>query len=154
MVITVNRLASLNGIVKIVNDLGMYSSEIVFLLNLFGVISLILFFVRVGFLNLGTLRLKIHIHQGVIHATSMIAWFWALTVIFLADATALIFKVPVFASIGVIVFMKESSKLIRWVSITISFAGMLIILRPGFTRIEFGTWMVLSGAIVVKYPSF
>jgi drug/metabolite transporter (DMT)-like permease len=56
---------------------------------------------------------------------------------------------PVFASIGAIIFMKERSKLIRWVSIAIGFLGMLIILRPGFTEIGIGTWLVLSGTILV-----
>lgn len=149
MVISVGMLASLDGIVKIVNDLGMHPFEIAFLRNLFGVVALIPFFLKVGIYELRTLRLRTHISRGIIHAISMITWFWAITVIPLADATALSFMMPVFASIGAIVFMKEPSKLMRWISIAVGFAGMLIILRPGFTDIGLGTWLVLSGTIFV-----
>ena len=149
MVISVGMLACLDGIVKIVNGLGMHPFEIAFLRNLFGVVALIPFFMRAGFRELRTLRLKTHIGRGIIHATAMITWFWALTIIPLADATALSFMVPFFASIGAIVFMKEPSKLIRWVSIAIGFMGMLIILRPGFAEIGIGTWLVLGGTIFV-----
>jgi len=149
MIISVGMLASLDGIVKVVNDLGMHPFEIAFLRNLFGVVALIPFFLRVGIYELRTSRLKVHIGRGIFHAASMIIWFWALTVIPLADATALSFMMPVFASIGAIIFMKEPSKIIRWVSIAIGFTGMLIILRPGFNEIGFGTWLVLSGTILV-----
>lgn len=149
MVISVAMLACLDGIVKIVNNLGMHPFEIAFLRNLFGVVALIPFFMQVGFIKLKTSRLKTHIGRGIIHATSMIIWFWAITIIPLADATALSFMMPVFASIGAIVFMKEPSKLMRWISIAIGFLGMLIILRPGFSEIGMGTWLVLIGAIFV-----
>ena len=149
MVISVGMLACLDGIVKVVNNLGMHPFEIAFLRNLFGVVALVPFFIRVGFHELRTLRLKAHICRGIIHAMSMIIWFWALTIIPLADATALSFMVPVFASVGAIFLMKEPSKLIRWISIIIGFIGMLIILRPGFAEITPGTWLVLSGTIFV-----
>lgn len=149
MVTSVGMLASLDGIVKVVNDLGMHPFEIAFLRNLFGVVALVPFFLRVGIYELRTFRLKTHISRGIIHAISMLTWFWALTVIPLADATALSFMMPVFASIGAIIFMKEPSKLIRWISIAIGFIGMLIILRPGFTEIGLGTWLVLGGTIFV-----
>ena len=149
MVISVAMLACLDGIVKIVNNLGMHPFEIAFLRNLFGVVALIPFFMQVGFIELRTLRLKTHMGRGIIHGASMNIWFWALTIIPLADATALSFMMPVFASIGAIVVMREPSKLMRWISIAIGLLGMLIILRPGFAEIGFGNWLVLLGTIFV-----
>jgi drug/metabolite transporter (DMT)-like permease len=149
MITSVGMLTCLDGIVKLVNGLGMHPFQIAFLRNFFGVLALLPFFIKVGFQELHTSRLTTHIARGVVHAISMIAWFWALTLVPLADATALSFMVPVFASIGAIVIMKEPSKFIRWASIFIGFIGMLIILRPGFVEISMGTWLVLGGAIFV-----
>jgi drug/metabolite transporter (DMT)-like permease len=147
MGLSVGILASLDAIVKIINAQGMHPFEIVFFRNVFGLIALLPFFIRVGFKELRTQRPMYHICRGTFHAGAMIMWFWALTVMPLADATALNFIMPIFASIGAILFMNERSKLMRWVSIGIGFLGMLLILRPGFREIDFGTWVVLSGAI-------
>jgi drug/metabolite transporter (DMT)-like permease len=57
--------------------------------------------------------------------------------------------VPVFASIGAIFIMREPSQMSRWISIIIGFIGMIVILRPGFADISFGTWLVLGGTIFV-----
>ena len=149
MITSVGMLTCLDGIVKQVNDLGMHPFQIAFLRNFFGIIALLPFFIKVGFQKMHTLRLKTHIGRGIVHAISMLAWFWALSMIPLADATALSFMVPIFASIGAITFMNEPSKIIRWISIFIGFSGMLIILRPGFAEIGMGTWLVLGGAIFV-----
>ena len=149
MTVSVGMLAALDGIVKIVNNLGMHPFEIAFFRNVFGLIALIPFFMRIGFNELKTRRLKMHLGRGCIHAASMITWFWALTVIPLADATALSFMVPVFASIGAIFIMHEPSQISRWISIIIGFIGMIVILRPGFADISFGTWLVLGGTIFV-----
>ena len=149
MAVSVGMLAALDGMVKHVNSLGMHPFEIAFFRNLFGLFAMIPFFMRIGFSELRTQRLKFHLGRGIIHSASMITWFWALTVIPLADATALSFMVPVFASIGAIFIMREPSQASRWISIIIGFLGMIVILRPGFTDISLGTWLVLGGTIFV-----
>ena len=149
MTLSVGMLAALDGIVKIVANLGLHPFEIAFFRNVFGLIALIPFFMRIGFNELKTKRLKFHLTRGCIHSASMITWFWALTVIPLADATALSFMVPVFASIGAIFIMREPSQMSRWISIVIGFIGMIVILRPGFADITLGTWLVVGGTIFV-----
>jgi drug/metabolite transporter (DMT)-like permease len=149
MSLSVGILAALDSIVKIVNNLGMHPFEIVFFRNVFGLMAVVPFFMRIGFRELRTKRLKFHVGRGCIHAASMITWFWALTVIPLADATALSFMVPVFASIGAVFIMREKSIPMRWISIAIGFIGMIVILRPGFAEISLGTWLVLGGTIFV-----
>ena len=149
MAVSVGMLAALDGMVKIVNNLDMHPFEIAFFRNFFGIIAMIPFFMRIGFKELRTQRLKLHIGRGCIHSASMITWFWALTVIPLADATALSFMIPVFASIGAIFIMREPSQASRWISIVIGFIGMIVILRPGFADISFGTWLVLGGTVLV-----
>jgi drug/metabolite transporter (DMT)-like permease len=147
MSLSVGILACLDAIVKIVNAQGMHPFEIVFFRNVFGLVALLPFFIRVGFKELKTQRPMYHICRGSMHAAAMMTWFWVITVMPLADATALSFIMPIFASIGAIIFMNERSILMRWVSIGIGLLGMLLILRPGFKEIDFGTWVILCGAI-------
>ena len=139
IVVSVGLLAGLDGFVKVIAASGMHPIEIVFFRNFFGLIVLIPFFMRVGFSNLRTKRLGFHVVRGFVHATAMTSWFWALTLVPLAEATSLSFMMPVYASIGAILFMGELSRPFRWLSIALGFVGMLIILRPGFAEINIGS---------------
>ena len=149
MIMSVGILAALDSAVKLVANEGMHPFQIVFFRILFGVMALLPFFMRVGFNRLKTKRLRTHIIRGVFHSSSMFAWFYAITIIPLADATALSFVVPVYASIGAIVFMGEPTNKIRWLAVLLGFAGMMIILRPGFADVNFGAWLVVVSAIAV-----
>ena len=71
----------------------------------------------------------------------------------LAEATALSFTLPMYASVGAIVFLGEPNRLNRWISIAVGIIGMLIIIRPGFIPISAGVgFVVIStiGAAAVK----
>ena len=149
MITSVGTLAALDSAVKLVANEGMHPFQIVFFRILFGVIALLPLLLRVGFNRLKTKRPGVHIVRGIVHSSSMLAWFYAITIVPLADATALSFIVPVYASIGAIVFMGEPSDKIRWLAVVLGLAGMLVILRPGFAEVNFGAWLVVCSAIAV-----
>ena len=77
MSLSVGILACLDAIVKIINAQGMHPFEIVFFRNVFGLVALLPFFIRVGFKELKTQRPMYHICRGSMHAAAMMAWFWA-----------------------------------------------------------------------------
>ena len=79
----------------------------------------------------------------------MISWFIAITLIPLADATALSFVIPIYTSVGAILFMGEPSQLKRWIAVTLGFIGVLLILRPGFSEVGLGSILVVGSAIAV-----
>ncbi|MBW3566523.1 MAG: DMT family transporter, partial [Proteobacteria bacterium] len=58
----------------------------------------------------------------------------------------LAFSAPVFAGILSVVFLGERFRLHRWGAIAAGFAGMLIILRPGFTAVGLSALAVLIAA--------
>lgn len=150
MIVSVGLLAGVDAVVKITAREGMHPLEIVFFRNLFGLVALAPFILRSGLAQMRTRRLKLHILRGAIHLTAMISWFWALTLIPLADATALGFMGPAYVAIGAILFMGESSRLNRWVSILVGFVGMLVILRPGFVEISTGSLLVIYGTVAIS----
>jgi len=149
MITSVGTLAALDSAVKIVANEGMHPFQIVFFRILFGVVALLPLFMRVGFSRLKTARPGFHLVRGVVHSSSMIAWFYAITVVPLADATALSFIIPVYASLGAILFLGEPTDKIRWLAVVLGLAGMLVILRPGFAEINLGAWLVVGSAIAV-----
>ncbi len=150
MVVSVIFLAAVDTVVKIVaRDAAapIHPVEIVFFRNLFGLVALAPYFLRTGLGGFKTERLGFHALRGAVHSVGMISWFWALTLTTLADATALSFMMPIFATMGAILFMGEPSRRNRWLAIAISFVGMLIILRPGVGAITAGSALVLLSAV-------
>ena len=149
MVMSVGAASGLDSVVKLVANEGMHPIQIVFFRNLFGLAALLPLFLKTGFLQLRTQRLSFHILRGGIHSTAMISWFMAITLIPLAEATALSFLIPIYASVGAILFMGEPSRQPRWVAVAIGFFGMLVILRPGLTEISFGSILVVGSGISI-----
>ena len=87
-----------------------------------------------------------HIIRSVVHAISVLLWFYAVTKISLADLTALSFTAPVFITIGAFLFLGESFSYRRLGGIVTAFIGAVIILRPGVEAISLGAIAILISA--------
>ena len=87
-----------------------------------------------------------HIIRSIVHAISVLLWFYAVTKISLADLTALSFTAPVFITIGAFLFLGETFSYRRLVGIVTAFIGAVIILRPGVEAISLGAIAILISA--------
>lgn len=105
--------------------------EIVFFRNLFGLLFLAPWLIRGGLVALRTHRPWLHVLRAALGLTAMIFLFTALSLLPLAEATALTFAAPLFATAGAALLLGEVVRSRRWTATVIGFAGMLIILRPG-----------------------
>jgi drug/metabolite transporter (DMT)-like permease len=103
----------------------------------------------VGLIALRTPHFGLYVVRGTLSAASTIAWFVALALIPVAEATAISFTTPIFASIAAAIALGEAMRLRRWTAVAVSFIGMAIILRPGFEEVNLGTWLVLGSAVFV-----
>ncbi|PTW54990.1 drug/metabolite transporter (DMT)-like permease [Breoghania corrubedonensis] len=65
----------------------------------------------------------------------------------MAEAFALIFLLPSFVTILSILFLKEQVGWRRWAAVAIGFAGVLIVLRPGFRELSIGHLGALFGGL-------
>ncbi|NQV57636.1 MAG: DMT family transporter [Rhodospirillales bacterium] len=149
MIISVAFLAAVDTLVKIALADGMHPFAVAFYRNFFGMIAISPFIFRGGLSGFKTKRLPMHLARGLLHAASMLCWFTALTHIDLAEATALSFTTPIYASIAAIFFMGEPSRVIRWTAAGIGFAGMLILIRPGFAEVNIGVFLVIGSAALI-----
>jgi drug/metabolite transporter (DMT)-like permease len=86
--------------------------------------------------------------RGLVHSFGVTLWFYAMSVMPVAEVTAIGFLTYIFVSIGACLFLKEKLHKHRITAIIISFIGALIILRPGFKVIESGQFAMLMATIV------
>ncbi|MDG1467490.1 MAG: DMT family transporter [Alphaproteobacteria bacterium] len=86
--------------------------------------------------------------RGLVHSFGVTLWFYAMSVMPVAEVTAIGFLTYIFVSIGACVFLKEKLHKHRITAVIISFVGALIILRPGFKVIESGQFGMLMATVV------
>ena len=78
---------------------------------------------------------------------SMMAWFYALAKIPLAELTSIGFLGPLFATLFAVVFLGEVVRLRRITALAVGFVGAMIMLRPGGTTFGLGQALALVSAI-------
>jgi len=126
---------------------GLHPFEVTFLRSFFGLIFLAPWLFRFGLKSFRTARLSIHIIRSVFHVGASLTFFFALTIAPFAELTALYFISPVFVTIMAVIFFREIVGIRRWAAVLTGFLGMLIILRPGLTVLEFGSILAVISAV-------
>ena len=121
--------------------------EVAFFRNFLGLAFLAPLFLRTGVGAMKTSRLPLHILRNALVTASMLSFFTALTLIPLAQVTALGFTAPLFATILAIVFLGEVVRLRRWAAIITGFAGVFVLLRPGFEAVNLGSILTMFSAV-------
>lgn len=120
--------------------------EIVFFRNLFGVVVMLPWLMRNGLQVLCTRRLPLHGLRAAACLVAMTSWFYAISYTNLADAVALSFTTPLFATVAAVIFLGEMVRPHRWTAVFLGFVGTIIILRPGFQEISPLALLVLLSA--------
>lgn len=105
--------------------------EIAFLRSFFGALAALPLLLRNGWGALHTDRLGFYTLRCAIGAMSMLAGFWAIAHLPLAQAIALSYSSPLFVTIGAVLFLGEIVRLRRWSAVVAGFVGVLVIVRPG-----------------------
>lgn len=111
--------------------------QVAFFRNAFSLLCLLPLVAGTG-LTLRTNRLGLYLSRSATSLCAMLTWFYGLSVVPLADATALAFTLPLFATIGAALFLGETVRLRRWIAVVVGFVGVLIILRPGAGSLTMG----------------
>jgi drug/metabolite transporter (DMT)-like permease len=118
--------------------------EIVFFRSVFGLAFMLPWMMRRG---LGAMRIRkryglVTLRSGLAFFGSA-AFFFAATLMPLADVTSIIFIRPIIAAIAAIIFLHEVVRLRRWTAIILGMVGALIIVRPGFAEVNIGVAFAL-----------
>ena len=138
-----------SALAAIVKELSahMHPLQIGFFRCFFGFVVLTPAFYIYGLKILKTQNLKLHLMRGSINTVSLILWFTALGIVPLAKATALGFTSPLFVTILAVIFLHEMIRIRRVVALLFGFVGMLVIIRPGYIDIDYGTIIMLLASL-------
>ncbi len=127
------------------------SFHILFILMMRNFFSLV-FFVPELFKDyqslLKTKRIKLHLLRGFNGFFSMFCWFYAISILPLAEAVSISFVIPFTTTLVAIFFLKEKVESKNWLAILIGLLGVVIILRPGFRDLNNGHYFV-AGAVIL-----
>jgi drug/metabolite transporter (DMT)-like permease len=95
-----------------------------------------------GFGSVKTKRPWAHVWRTVLGMTGMALNFLTFTLLPIAEATVILFTVPIFATILSAVVLKEPVGRHRWSAVALGFAGVLVVVQPG------GSTLPLEGVVV------
>jgi drug/metabolite transporter (DMT)-like permease len=141
--------ATMGALLKLASEQGLNAPELVFYRSLFS-LPVILFWVlkRESLAALRPRRPLAHVWRCALGLLSMGLTFQALILLPLADATAINFTAPIFATILSFVILKEHVGVHRWSAVLLGFVGVLIVARPGGSSLPaLGVAIALIGAI-------
>lgn len=140
------------GLAGTIRYLGqeMHPFEVAFFRNFFGLAFMLPWLFSAGLSGLKTARLGLYVVRCLLGLASMLAWFTALAWLPIAQAVALSFTAPIFATILAAVYLKETVRARRWTATTVGLVGVLVILWPQLAAPGGAT---LSGGIALAIVS-
>ena len=124
--------------------------EVVFFRNLLAFIVMLPLLRSTGLAAIKMNNTRLFFMRGFVGAIGMIAGFTCLTLIPLAQATAISFSQPLFITIGATLFLGEIIKARRIAAIIVGVIGMLIIVQPGFNGFSFGIMLAIISALALS----
>ena len=134
--------------------------EVTFFRCLFGLLVLVPWLMRIGLSTLRTNKIGFYTLRSAVSLISMLSWFYGITLVPLATATALNFTGPLFATAGAALILGETVRLRRWMAVIVGFLGVLVIIRPGVGALDPNLLVILlsaatagMGVVTVKYLS-
>jgi len=94
-------------------------------------------------------RIAGHFWRTFMGTTSMVLGFYAVTMLPLADATAIAFSQPLFSVVVAALIAGEKVRWRRWSATVIGFVGVLVMVRPGEGSLQAGALVALANAATV-----
>ena len=141
--------ATMGALLKLASEQGLNAPELVFYRSLFS-LPVVLFWVlkRESLAALRPNRPLAHVWRSGLGLLSMGLTFQALILLPLADATAINFTAPIFATILSFLILREFVGVHRWAAVFVGFIGVLIVARPGGSSLPLlGVGIALAGAL-------
>jgi drug/metabolite transporter (DMT)-like permease len=97
--------------------------------------------------QIGTARLGFHVLRNAVHFTAQNLWFYAITVLPLAQVFAIEFTAPLWVAVLAPVMLAERMTRARLIAAALGFVGVLIVARPGSVPLSAGMVAIVVAAL-------
>ncbi|MET4699761.1 drug/metabolite transporter (DMT)-like permease [Constrictibacter sp. MBR-5] len=145
MIVTAAAFGAMVGTVRYLSQ-EMDVFVISFWRNVFAALALVPWIMEAGAGALRTRRIGRFTVRSAIFVASTISLYMAVAMLPLAEATALSFTSPLFATMLAVWLLKEHVTAARWAAVAVGFIGVLVILRPGIAAFDPVSLIVLFSA--------
>ncbi|MSO93963.1 MAG: DMT family transporter [Rhodospirillales bacterium] len=145
MIAATTLLGTMNVIVRHVSA-ELHPFEIAFFRNLGQLVFMLPWLMHVGLGAFHTKHFGLQVARAASGLVGMLVWFTALSLMPVAEATALSFTGPLFATVGAALILRERVGIRRWSATVIGFLGTLVIVRPGLIEFSYPTMVALASA--------
>ena len=123
---------------------GRYPSvEVVFFRAFAGLIFILPPLLKHGLVGLHTKRFSMHVSRASFSLLAMICYYYGVAYVPLADATTYSFIIPLFVTLGAVLFLHEKVDAQRWTATIIGFFGVMVVLRPGYAAMTIPVFIML-----------
>ncbi len=120
---------------------------VVFFRNVVGFIILIPFLLRQDRTHWKSKQPKLQLIRSIFGVCALSSFFIGLSMVPVADVTAIGFVTVLFITIGASILLREKVGIRRWTAIAVGFVGTLIIVRPGSGIFGPGAFIVLASTV-------
>ena len=128
---------------------ALHPFEIAFFRNFAQLALMVPWVLAAGFHVVRTQRTWAHVRRSMFGIGAMLTWFWVVTQMPIAEATAISFSAPLFTTAGAALFLRETVGVRRWSAAVVGFAGVMLIIRPGFHDVGLPQAMALVAAVLI-----
>lgn len=142
MVLSTALLACANSLVRLLSA-EMHAFQIGFLTNLAALVLVWPRIVRPPERREVPGRARAYLIAAFCGGFSSLSWFYALSRLPLAEATAVTFTAPLIVTALAGILFRERVRPRRWLAIFVGFAGALLVVRPGAAPLDLGTIAVI-----------
>jgi len=126
----------------------LHTFEIAFFRNFFGLLAAAPLILRHGPGFLKTTQFPRYLFRCVIGICSMLAGFWAIGHLPLAQAVSLSYSTPLFVTLAAAAMLNERVRARRWTAVALGFLGVLVIVRPWSHAFSMGSLVAVSAAVL------
>lgn len=148
MVLATFAFAIMTALIRFLAE-DLHPFQIAFFRNLFGFLFMLPWLMRAGMGALRTTRMRLYWLRAAFALAAMLCWFSGLALMPLAEATALSFSAPLFATLAAIVVLGERLGPHRTIALISGLAGALIILRPGLAPVGLPALLILASSVFI-----
>lgn len=120
-----------SALVKELGSQGLDAFQIAFFRSVVALAAVLPLIAYSGWGQLRTQHPWLHLFRVISGVGAMVCAFFALTLLPLADVTALSFTTPLFATVLAVIFLGEVVRWRRWSATLVGFLGVLVMVRSG-----------------------